>query len=208
MNSRPPGHVRIIAGTLRGSKLPVPDRPGLRPSTDRVRETLFNWLQVKVPGARVRDLFAGTGALGFEAVSRGAAATTLVERDPVLAEALRASATRLKLETVRVVTADALAWLAQPVGQRFDLVFLDPPFDAGLWEQAASRLEPWLAPDAWIYVETPAKTAPILPPGWRLHREGQTRDVRYALFRAGNASGPESAATIAGESNPQGNPSA
>lgn len=208
MKSRPPGHVRIIAGTLRGSKLPVPDRPGLRPSTDRVRETLFNWLQMKVPGARVLDLFAGTGALGFEAVSRGAAATTLIERDPVLAEALRASAARFKLQSVRVVTADALAWLAQPAGERFDLVFLDPPFDAGLWEQAASRLEPWLAPDAWIYVETPAKSPPSLPSAWRLHREGQTRDVRYALFRSGNASAPESAATIAGESNPQGNPSA
>ena len=208
MNSRPPGHVRIIAGHLRGSKLPVPDRPGLRPSADRVRETLFNWLQTKVPGARVLDLFAGTGALGFEAVSRGAKSTTMVERDPALADALRASATRLKVENVRVVTADALAWLTLPAAERFDLVFLDPPFEAGLWETAAARLAPWLAPDAWIYVETPAKTTLELPSGWIAHREGQTRDVRYALFRSGNATGPESAATIAGEPNPQGNPSA
>src|SRR5690606_7609243 len=85
MNPRPPGTVRIIAGQLRGSKLPVPDRPGLRPTSDRVRETLFNWLQPKLPGARVLDLFAGTGALGFEAASRGAAAVRMVERDPGLA---------------------------------------------------------------------------------------------------------------------------
>jgi 16S rRNA (guanine966-N2)-methyltransferase len=208
MNPRPPGTVRIIAGSLRGSKLPVPDRPGLRPSADRVRETLFNWLQPMLPGARVLDLFAGTGALGFEAFSRGARAVTLIERDPGLAEGLRASATRLKVEGLRVLTADALAWLQQVPGERFDLVFLDPPFEAGLWEEAARRLGPWLAPDAWIYVETPLKTAPVLPSGWRLHREGQTREVRYALFRAGNGAAPESAATIAGEPNPQVTPSA
>jgi 16S rRNA (guanine966-N2)-methyltransferase len=208
MNPRPPGQIRIIAGHLRGSKLPVPDRPGLRPTSDRVRETLFNWLQTKVPGANVLDLFAGTGALGFEAVSRGARSTVFVERDPALADALRGSATRLKTQTVRVVTADALGWLQQPGGERFDLVFLDPPFEAGLWEEAARRLAPWLAPDAWIYVETPAKNPPALPPDWRLHREGQTRDVRYALFRTGNTSAAESAATIAGEPNPQGNPPA
>ena len=208
MNPRPPGHVRIIAGSLRGSKLAVPDRPGLRPSADRVRETLFNWLQPMLPGARVLDLFAGTGALGFEAVSRGAAAATLVERDPGLAEGLRANAQRLKVGNLRVHTADALAWLQSPPSAAYDLVFLDPPFEAGLWEEAARRLGPWLAPEAWIYVETPAKTAPALPPGWRPHREGQTRDVRYALFRSGNGAPPESAATIAGEPNPRGNPPA
>lgn len=208
MNPRPPGTVRIIAGHLRGSKLPVPDRPGLRPSADRVRETLFNWLQPMLPGARVLDLFAGTGALGFEACSRGAAAAVLVERDPGLAEGLRASATRLKVGGLRVVTADALAWLQQAPTEGFDLVFLDPPFEAGLWEEAARRLGPWLAPEAWIYVETPLKDAPELPPGWRLHREGRTREVRYALFRSGNGAAPESAATIAGEPNPRGKPSA
>ncbi|TNJ33564.1 16S rRNA (guanine(966)-N(2))-methyltransferase RsmD [Arenimonas terrae] len=208
MNPRPPGQVRIIAGHLRGSKLPVPDRPGLRPSADRVRETLFNWLQPMLPGARVLDLFAGTGALGFEACSRGARATTLVERDPGLAEGLRDSARRLKVEGLRVVTADALSWLQQDPGERFDLVFLDPPFEAGLWEEAARRLGPWLASDAWIYVETPLKTALLLPSGWRLHREGQTREVRYALFRSGNGAAPETAATIASEPNPQVTPSA
>ena len=204
MNPRPPGSVRIIAGHLRGSKLAVPDRPGLRPSSDRVRETLFNWLQAATPGARVLDLFAGTGALGFEAASRGAAGVLMVERDPALAEALRANAARLKVASARVEVADALAWLQRVPGEAFDLVFLDPPFDAGLWDLALVRLGPWLAPGAWIYVESPVKTSPSVPHGWRLHREGQTREVRFALFQAGNGRGESSAATLAGDSTEQG----
>ncbi len=204
MNQRPPGSVRIIAGHLRGSKLAVADRPGLRPSSDRVRETLFNWLQSVTPGARVLDLFAGTGALGFEAASRGAAGVLMVERDPVLAEALRANAGRLKVGQARIEVADALAWLQRPPTEAFDLVLLDPPFDANLWEPAFSRLGPWLAPGAWIYVESPVKKQPTTPAGWRLHREGQTREVRFALFQSGNGQGEESAATLADDSNPQG----
>ncbi|MCP1583381.1 16S rRNA (guanine966-N2)-methyltransferase [Pseudoxanthomonas mexicana] len=160
----------------------MPDRPGLRPSSDRVRETLFNWLMPVLPGARVLDLFAGTGALGLEALSRGAAHATLVERDPGLAAALRDACVRLGAQAT-VVAQDALAWLA---GQQatFDLVFLDPPFADGLWEPALAALQPRLATDAWVYVESPAGTVPPVPPGWALHREGQTRDVRYALYRA------------------------
>lgn len=204
MNPRPPGHVRIIAGHLRGSKLPVPDRPGLRPTADRVRETLFNWLQPVVRGARVLDLFAGTGALGFEAASRGAAEAWLVERDPGLAQGLRDQAARLKADAVRVEAADALAWLGRTPDRAFDLVFLDPPFAAGLWTPAAAALGPWLAPGAWIYVEMPADAAPALPAGWQVHREGRTRDVRYTLFRAGN--GPRAAATdtLRGDPTPYG----
>lgn len=204
MNPRPPGSVRIIAGQLRGSKLAVADRPGLRPSSDRVRETLFNWLQGVTPGARALDLFAGTGALGFEAASRGAARVLLVERDPALAESLRANAQRLKVDAVRVEAADALAWLQRAPTEAFDLVFLDPPFDASLWEPALARLAPWLAPGAWIYVESPLKMQPSVPAGWRLHREGQTREVRFALFQSGNGRGQASAATLAGDSHPQG----
>lgn len=192
MNRRPPpphraaapGVVRVIGGRLRGSKLPVANRPGLRPTADRVRETLFNWLQPQLPGARVLDLFAGTGALGFEAASRGAGRVVLVERDPGLAASLREQAARLKVENLQVESADALAWLAGAAGQGFDLAFLDPPFDAGVWEAAAAALAPALAPDALVYVETPAAATPRLPPGWQLHREGHTRDVRYALWRA------------------------
>jgi len=184
MNKPPPGQVRIIGGTLRGSKLPVPDMPGLRPSGDRARETLFNWLQHEVAGKRVLDLFAGSGALGFEAASRGAAEVVLLERDGLLAQSLRDSARRLKADAVRVEYADAMTWLARTPESRFDLAFLDPPFQANLWGAAAQALSPWLADAAWVYVEI-ARSAPFeAPAGWNLHRQGQTRDVRHLLYRA------------------------
>ena len=185
--ARPPGVVRIIGGQWRGTRLAVPERAGLRPTADRVRETLFNWLMPKLPGARVLDVFAGTGALGLEAVSRGAASAVLVERDPALAAAIRAVAGRLPGgERVEVVNADAVAWLRTPppAPAPVDLVFLDPPFDAGLWAQALEALAPWLAPDAWLYLEAPldAAAAPD-PAAWAEHRAGETRDVRYSLYR-------------------------
>jgi 16S rRNA (guanine966-N2)-methyltransferase len=183
MNRAAPGHVRIIGGRLRGSKLPVPDATGLRPTGDRVRETLFNWLQGELAGIRAIDLFAGTGALGFEAASRGAANVRMLERDPRVAQGLRETAQRLKADAVQVEAADALAWLARPPTDAFDLAFLDPPFAAGLWTECAQRLDPWLAPQAWVYVESPAATPPPLPAGWREHRRGATREVAYALYR-------------------------
>ncbi len=175
------GQVRIIGGRWRGTKLAVPDRPGLRPSSDRVRETLFNWLMPALPGARVLDLFAGTGVLGLEALSRGAAHAVLVERDPGLAEALREATAKLSAPA-EVHAADALAWLGGR-GDAFDLVFLDPPFADGLWARALDGLAPRLAPGAWVYVESPADVQPGVPPAWALHREGRTREVRYALYR-------------------------
>jgi len=189
----PPGHVRIIGGHLRGSKLPVPDLPGLRPTADRVRETLFNWLQGELAGARVLDLFAGTGALGFEAASRGAAEVVLLERDARLAQGLRDTAARLGVATVRVEAADALAWLDRPPTTAFDVAFLDPPFAAGLWEACARGLDPWLAGAAWIYLEAPASAHPPVPASWREHRRGATREVAYALYRR------EVAGTLANE---------
>ncbi|WP_299342714.1 16S rRNA (guanine(966)-N(2))-methyltransferase RsmD [uncultured Pseudoxanthomonas sp.] len=185
------GHVRIIGGRWRGTKLAVPDRPGLRPSGDRVRETLFNWLMPALPGARALDLFAGTGVLGLEALSRGAAQAVLVERDPGLAMALREAVAKLSADA-EVHAADALAWLAG-CADTFDLVFLDPPFAEGLWERALAALVPRLEADAWIYVESPADRVPTVPAGWILHREGRTRDVRYALYRT---PAPQPAATL------------
>lgn len=185
MNRAAPGQVRIIGGRWRGSKLPVADKPGLRPSADRVRETLFNWLQAELPRARVLDVFAGTGALGFEAASRGAAQAVLVERDPALAASLRASAQRLHAENIEIVHEDALRWLARAPDHRFDIIFLDPPFDAALWQPALAALSPWLADDAWLYLESPRDVAPAVPVDWLLHREGRTREVRYALYRRG-----------------------
>jgi 16S rRNA (guanine966-N2)-methyltransferase len=178
------GSVRIIGGRWRGTRLPVPDLPGLRPTSDRARETLFNWLQPVLSGARVLDLFAGSGALGLEALSRGAREALLVERDPALVESLRATVERLHADDeARPVRADALSLLRAPLHGRFDVVFVDPPFDDGLWEAVLAALPPWLADDAWLYLESPADR-PIEPgAGWRLHREGRSRDARHALYR-------------------------
>lgn len=195
MNTRsPPGQVRIIGGRLRGSKLPVPDLPGLRPSGDRARETLFNWLQGELGGARVLDLFAGSGVLGLEAASRGAAQVWLVERDPAQARSLADSVARLHADSVQVACADALAWLPAR-SECFDLAFLDPPFGSQLLAPAVAALAPRLAPRAWVYVELPRGEEFAAPPHWRLHREGATREARHLLLRAETE---HPAATLAG----------
>ena len=180
----PPGKLRIVAGRLRGSRLAVPHKAGLRPTPDRVRETLFNWLMPVIEGARCLDLYAGTGALGIEALSRGARACTFVESDRALARDLAENLARLKVENARVIEADALAWMAGRA-EPFDVVFLDPPFDAVLWSASAERLESrgWLAGGASIYVESPADAALALPPTWMLHRESRAGTVRFALYR-------------------------
>ncbi|KAF1005491.1 MAG: Ribosomal RNA small subunit methyltransferase D [Luteibacter sp.] len=177
------GRIRVVGGNLRNSQLEVPDMPGLRPTSDRVRETLFNWLQPVIGGARCLDLYAGTGALGIEALSRGAGMATFVEREPKLAEALKANLARLKVEA-RVVADDAVRWL-KGGGKPFDVVFMDPPFAADAWEEAARWLEEggWLAADAWIYVESPRGAAFALPAHWLPHRQGQAGEVAYALYR-------------------------
>ena len=183
-----PGRLRIVGGSLRGSRLDVPDTPGLRPTSDRVRETLFNWLAPMIAGARCLDLFAGTGALGLEALSRGATRVDFVEADARLADNLRTNLTRLK-QTATVHRADALQFVAIAAAS-YDLVFLDPPFAADLWTQAAQALETHarLAPRAWIYVESPAGEIPLIPVGWAMHREGRAGAVRYALYRRAEAS--------------------
>lgn len=180
----PAGRVRLIGGRWRGTKLAVPDVAGLRPTSDRVRETLFNWLMPVLPGAHVLDLFAGSGALGLEAASRGAARAVLVERDAALAASLRATAARLQGgDVVSVVQSDAIAWLATQPDASFDLAFLDPPFAADLWDAALAALLPKMRERAWLYVESPADVAVAPPPAWVLHREGRTRDVRFAVYR-------------------------
>ncbi|MEO6155373.1 MAG: 16S rRNA (guanine(966)-N(2))-methyltransferase RsmD [Thermomonas sp.] len=181
-----PGSVRIIGGRWRGTRLPVPDRPGLRPTSDRVRETLFNWLQPQLPGARVLDLFAGSGALGLEALSRGAASAQLVEADATLASGLRELGVRLGAGgQLKVHGGDALAWLSARPPSVFDIAFVDPPFDADLWDGVLALLPALMAAQAWIYLESPSAFAPVLPVEWSLHRENHTRDVRYGLYRRG-----------------------
>jgi 16S rRNA (guanine966-N2)-methyltransferase len=199
------GKVRIIGGRWRGTRLDVPAAPGLRPSSDRVRETLFNWLMPVLPDARVLDLFAGTGALGLEALSRGAARAVLIERDPALVAPLQALLARLQDSGGAVVArADALGWL-RTSKETFDVAFVDPPFEAALWPQVWGLLQPRLAPGALVYVEAPHLAAVELPRGWELHREGRTREVRFALYRlpapaaAAATLGPD---TAAGEPRP------
>ena len=180
------GAVRIIAGQWRGTRLPVADLPGLRPSSDRVRETLFNWLMPVLPGARVVDLFAGSGALGLEAVSRGASHATLVERDPALCTALQASVQRLDAQArVEVVRADALGWLQRGGGAGCTLAFVDPPFEQGMAAELPALLARAMGIGSWLYVESARGSEALVPRGlWRLHREGSTREVHFALYRA------------------------
>lgn len=178
-----PGRIRIIAGSLRNSRLQVPELPGLRPTPERVRETLFNWLAPAIEGARCLDLCAGTGALGIEACSRGAASVQFVERDARAAQALCENLVRLRVEAP-VSTLDAAAFL-RGAAQAFDLVFLDPPFASELWAELARHLEAggWLAANALIYVESPRAGVPGLPANWVTHREAHAGEVRFALYR-------------------------
>ncbi len=179
------GEVRIIAGRFRGRRLRFPAAPGLRPTGDRLRETLFNWLQPHLPGARVLDLFAGSGALGFEAASRGAASVLMVELAKPVFRALSDNCRLIGADNVALVNADARSLLARET-QAFDLIFLDPPFHHDwlptLLSQIAERQ--LLAEGGLIYLENEAAAgAPALPDGWVWHREKVAGAVRYALAR-------------------------
>jgi len=148
-----PREVRIIGGRWKRTKLAVLDRPGLRPTPDRVRETLFNWLGQDLTGWHCLDAFAGTGALGFEAASRGAAEVVMLERDSTLQRQLRDVRERLKAQQVRIEGADALAWMARCEAARFEIVFLDPPFDAGLFEAALAAAARLPVAGGFLYFE-------------------------------------------------------
>lgn len=182
--NRPAGQIRIIGGQWRGRKLPVPDSPGLRPTTDRVRETLFNWLAPSMVDARCLDCFAGSGALGLEALSRYAASATLLEMDRSVSQQLQQNLTTLKATNAKVVNTNALAFLAQQ-GTPHDVVFIDPPFRKGLLEETLTLLENngWLADDALIYVESEVENGlPPVPVHWDLHREQVAGQVAYRLY--------------------------
>lgn len=182
----PPGEVRLIGGQWKRSKLPVPSHDGLRPTPDRVRETLYNWLGQDLTGWRCLDAFAGSGALGFEAASRGATEVVLLERDAALAAALRATQARLGATAVRIEATDALAWMARHPGSGFDLVLLDPPFAAGLHAAAVDAAVRLVVPGGWVYVESDSLLDPqILAPQALLpHRHLRAGLVHAHLWRA------------------------
>lgn len=175
--------LRIIAGQWRSRKIHFPDLPQLRPTPDRVRETLFNWLMSVITGARCLDLFAGSGALGLEALSRGAAEVVFVDCDPHVNIYLRDTLRLLKSEHANVVQSDALTFLAGEA-QGFDIVFLDPPYQSDLLLPCCRALEAqsWLNPRAYIYIETASQTAlPELPANWQILREKIAGQVAYRL---------------------------
>jgi 16S rRNA (guanine(966)-N(2))-methyltransferase RsmD len=182
---QPAGEVRIIGGQWRRSKLPVADRPGLRPTPDRVRETLFNWLGQDLTGWRCVDAFAGSGALGFEAASRGAKDVTLIEQDATLVAQLKKRKAHFKAEAVQVQRGDGVALLqAWPAGS-VDLVFLDPPFEAGLFEAALQAAARAVAPGGYVYLEAPSAwgAEPLAALGLQLQRHLKAGSVHAHLLR-------------------------
>lgn len=177
--------VRLIGGQWKRSKLPVAEAPGLRPTPDRVRVTLFNWLGQDLGGWRCLDAFAGSGALGFEAASRGADQVVLLERDRRLALSLNESKQRLKAERLRIETVDALAWMARCPPASFELVFIDPPFDAPLVDPALALAARLVVPQGFVYVESGVALQPaaLEALGLTLHRQGRAGAVHFHLLQ-------------------------
>jgi 16S rRNA (guanine966-N2)-methyltransferase len=182
------GRIRIIAGEWRGRRIAIPDGTSVRPTPDRVRETVFNWLRDSLPAARCLDLYAGTGVLGFEALSRGAASACFVERDAALVEALHATARELGAAP-HVVRRDALAFLREPPSARFDVVFLDPPYAQPL-EPLLELLPRWLAPQALVYVERPRSAGLPTVAGAQWLKQSYAGAVDYGLLRFDEATMP------------------
>ena len=177
------GQIRIIAGKWRNRRLPVHNAEGLRPTTDRQKETLFNWLQGVTDEAKVLDLYAGAGGLGFEAMSRYAQFLLAIEKDKKIAALLKKNAEVLSANA-KIQTANVLEFLKQkPTGQ-FDLVFIDPPFRQNLLQPTLDLLAPWLAEKAWIYLEAEAElSAPQTPEDWLLYREKVIGQSHAYLFK-------------------------
>lgn len=176
------GKIRIIAGDWRGRKIDVIDSPGLRPTPDRIRETLFNWLQHDIVGARCLDLFAGAGALAFEALSRGAAEVVMVESSVKIVEGLKKCAEALGSTNHTIQRADALDWLNQ-ADASFDIIFLDPPFEQGYIEQCCVLIleQTLLKPNGLVYIES--EKGIILPKGWEVKKKTEAGNVQSLLIK-------------------------
>jgi 16S rRNA (guanine(966)-N(2))-methyltransferase RsmD len=182
--------VRIIGGQWKRTKLPVPDKPGLRPTPDRVRETLFNWLGQDLTGWRCLDAFAGSGALGLEAASRGAAQVVMVEQEPTVVVQLQGLQARLQADRVQIMRADGLAVLKQQPAGSWHLIFLDPPFDAEFFDQAVHAAAQAVAPEGLVYLEAPRPwpDAVLRPMGLRVHRYLKAGQVHAHLLAPLSAS--------------------
>ena len=178
--------IRIIGGEWRSRKLTVPDAPGLRPTPDRVRETLFNWLAPTIQGARVLDAFTGSGALFLEALSRGASTGVAIDANTDAVNNLRRNLAVLQCDDAEVLRVDSLQYLSSKTEQGFDIVLLDPPFHQDLLLNACQLLEDnnWLNKDAWVYTESEQAPSSLgVPSTWRLHREKHTGQVHYTLWQ-------------------------
>ncbi len=175
--------LRIIGGRHRGRKLAFASVEGLRPTGDRIRETLFNWLAPHLPGARCLDLFAGSGALGLEAISRGAEHVLLCEQDRQAAACISDSLRVLDERAGRLHQGDSVVLLEQAAAEPFDVIFLDPPFAADLWQACIDRLAPWLEDEALVYIESGTDCPYQVPAHWHLHRDKRAGNVRYCLYR-------------------------
>lgn len=179
--------LRIIGGHWRGRRIDVATAEGLRPTPDRIRETVFNWLAPRIEGARCLDLFAGTGALGLEALSRGAGPVTFIERDRSNARALEQTLQTLHAQQADVIQADALTH-ARALTQAYDVIFVDPPFDANLHAAALAAITPLTHAHTRIYLEYPADRdhviAAALPSGWRQLRDKRAGRVGYSIVCA------------------------
>ena len=179
MNHKAPNQVRIIGGTWRSRIIEFPDSTGLRPTPDRVRETLFNWLGQHLDGKACLDLFAGSGALGFEALSRGATAVTMIEQSSSVARHLKDNAQRLDCSCATIVNANALDYL-RGAARRFDIIFLDPPFNQGVLEKVLSLLPPWLSDEGKVYVESELSFTPGA--AWKILKQSRAGQVKLQLM--------------------------
>lgn len=182
------GFIRLISGKWRGKKLPVKDKEGLRPTTDRTKETLFNWLMHDVRDANCLDCFSGSGSLAFEALSRFAKNALLLERDKQVAQQLRENLKTLKVDNANVIETDSINYLQQTAAQQFDIVFVDPPFNKGLVHPCCQALEEngYLTQQALIYIEMELQSAAVeLPGNWQLLKEKSTGQVTYRLYLRG-----------------------
>ncbi|GLS92282.1 ribosomal RNA small subunit methyltransferase D [Psychromonas marina] len=182
------GFIRLISGKWRGKKLPVKDIEGLRPTTDRTKETLFNWLMHDINDASCLDCFSGSGSLAFEALSRFAQKVTLLEMDKTVVKQLRENITALNADNASIIEGDSLRYLSQVATEQFNIVFIDPPFNKGLVQPCCDALQAnsYLAPDALIYIECEVELKDLnLPTSWQLLKQKSTGQVTYQLYRQG-----------------------